>query len=63
MWVEGGDIMVNVFWVMCVFGLCEVECVFSVVLFGGYVCLGFENNMVLFDGSMVFDNVVFVINL
>ena len=62
-WAEGGEITANVPWAMCAFGPREAECALTAALLGGHARLGFENNMMLPDGSTAPNNAALVTNL
>jgi len=62
-WSDGGEITANVPWAMCAFGPREAECALTAALLGGHARLGFENNMLLPDGSTAPDNAALVTNL
>ncbi|HJV96266.1 MAG TPA: 3-keto-5-aminohexanoate cleavage protein [Albitalea sp.] len=62
-WADGGELTANVPWAMCAFGPREAECALTAALLGGHARLGFENNMLLPDGSTAPDNAALVTNL
>ncbi|WP_296226727.1 3-keto-5-aminohexanoate cleavage protein [Ralstonia sp. UBA689] len=62
-WADGGELTANVPWAMCAFGPREAECALTAALLGGHARLGFENNMLLPDGSAAPDNAALVTNL
>src|SRR5690606_15930315 len=43
-------------WAVCAFGRDEAACVSTAALLGGHVRVGFENNLLLPDGSMAASN-------
>lgn len=45
---------------MCAFGAREAGCALTAALLGGHVRVGFENNMLLPDGSTATDNAALV---
>ncbi len=62
-WSDGGNLTADVPWAMCAFGPREAECALTAALLGGHARLGFENNMLLPDGSAAPDNAALVTNL
>lgn len=62
-WSDGGNLTAHVPWAMCAFGPREAECALTAALLGGHARLGFENNMLLPDGSTAPDNAALVANL
>ncbi|ANH71743.1 hypothetical protein ACS15_3810 [Ralstonia insidiosa] len=62
-WADGGAVTSNVPWAMCAFGPREAECALTAALLGGHARLGFENNMMLPDGSTAPDNAALITNL
>jgi len=62
-WADGGEVTANVPWAMCAFGPREAECALTAALLGGHARLGFENNMMLPDGSTAPDNAALITNL
>jgi uncharacterized protein (DUF849 family) len=47
-------------WAMCAFGAREAACAAAAAAFGGHVRVGFENNLLLADGSRAPDNAALV---
>lgn len=62
-WSDGGTLTANVPWAMCAFGAREAECALTAALLGGHARLGFENNMLLPDGSTAPDNAALIHHL
>ena len=59
-WHGGGELTAGVPWSMCAFGAREAGCALTAALLGGHVRVGFENNMLLPDGSTAADNAALV---
>lgn len=47
-------------WAMCAFGAQEYRCAMAAAALGGHVRIGFENNLLLCDGSLAPDNAALV---
>ena len=47
-------------WSLCAFGASEEECMYEAMQLGGHCRVGFENNLLLSDGSLASDNAVLV---
>ncbi|WP_199032855.1 3-keto-5-aminohexanoate cleavage protein [Ralstonia flaminis] len=62
-WSDAGEVTANVPWAMCAFGPREADCALTAALLGGHARLGFENNMMLPDGSTAPDNAALITNL
>lgn len=56
-WQEGGGRQP---WAMCAFGAQEHRCAMAAAALGGHVRVGFENNLLLRDGSPAPDNAALV---
>ncbi|NRF65613.1 3-keto-5-aminohexanoate cleavage protein [Aquincola sp. S2] len=47
-------------WALCAFGAAELACAAAAACFGGHVRVGFENNLLLKDGTLAPDNAALV---
>ena len=47
-------------WAMCAFGAREAACAVTAIALGGHARVGFENNLLLPDGSVAPDNAALV---
>lgn len=47
-------------WSLCAFGASEAECMHEAIRLGGHCRVGFENNLLLADGSVATDNAALV---
>lgn len=56
-WHAATDVTRGVRWAVCAFGAREIECALTAAALGGDVRIGFENNLMLPNGSIARDNV------
>lgn len=47
-------------WSLCAFGASETTCMFEAIRLGGHCRVGFENNVLMADGSVAHDNAALV---
>lgn len=55
-WQEAGPEIAVVPWAVCAFGRHEAACATAAVLLGGHARIGFENNLLMPDGTTAADN-------
>ena len=48
------------FWSLCAFGASEADCMLEAIQQGGHCRVGFENNLLLADGTIAEDNAALV---